>query len=777
MAASLDDMMMALHRADAAGNSGDAGQIARMIQSAYPDHVQAALNMTPMAPPTMGGGVVAPIATGLVRASAMSPISAPVSQGVDINAMQQQIRANGAGLAQPPGPQAAPGGGGSGPEGPPAAGGASEGLGSDIANFGMSALRSWVGNIPGGNYLAAGLGSAMSPIPNMLQGKGAMPTPPSEVLAQIQNAQQQAAQASPGGAMLGNAIGTGVSLAAAGGALTAGAKLAAGAGLPLVSQLGRGVAAVADTLGAPAKSTLGGAAKLAATGAIGGVGQAVNETLTGQNSLADLPAHAAVDAAIGAVAGPVVGKAVSSGWDYLATKAAKLFGSGAMAGVAGQDAATDALVRTIKPTGAELEAMSNKIATANGGQTPPLATVLPAFAQAQVRAAAGKTPVLGNILMAAKQQQEADAQTIVPSLLSDVGANTPTNGLSPTGSAGVQKLGDVQLAVTQNMDKTMQGGSLPLSQQRVSLFPGDENVLMHPNVQSTLRTAPQATQDAYGNVIDTLQNGNRASLPLGLLDKIRRGVSAHYSADNPLGNDSMNEALNGLRGITDRSPPYAAALDTYAKHAAFAQGFQAGQGGKAIADIPGATAFASHPVTGEAYTMGHGSGLLSGLSQDAATSPSGAASVLRQIVDNPALGESLAKVHGQSAVDDLSQRAKALDANMQAVNAIAPTRPVGDPAGHINDNAAAHGVAAAATGNVHAATSNFIRIALDAVGLGKNKISEAQAAGMADMLLRGNPQRVIDAMRKQGAHEEDLARLRAYVSAASGASATQALGQ
>jgi hypothetical protein len=163
---------------------------------------------------------------------------------------------------------------------------------------------------------------------------------------------------------------------------------------------------------------------------------------------------------------------------------------------------------------------------------------------------------------------------------------------------------------------------------------------------------------------------------------------------------------------------------------------------------------------------------VSGLSDTAAQSPAGAKAVLARLVNDNPLNSALAQAHGTGPAAALAGKVKALDATTKAINQIAPGGPVGEAAGHVNGNAAAHMFAAAATHNPHAATSNGIRLAIDAIGLGTNRLSPAAADQMASALLTRDPvkqQQVINLLRAKGASEKNLAILRAYTGAAAGA--------
>ena len=637
-AGSLDDMMLALQRADSLGNAGDAAKIAGMIQQAYPHHVQAALSMAPPMPaPALSTPVAMPgIGFPAPRASLMNPLAVAPPQYPDLPSPGSAPQAQ-AGAAQ-----GAPGGGGSSQNASAPAGGAPSapptpgGLGKDLVDFGMGALRSFVGNLPGGNYLAAGMSSnmapqgpvgaalsALGPVGGAIRAGGAMlglDPQTQQNKAQIDAAEAQAAQQAPVGSTLGGMAGTGVGLVAGGEGLGLAAKGLSAAGAPIVADvgnyLGRGIEALGDTSGGIVKRF----ARSAVAGALGGGAQTVNDVASGHTTLGDAPAQAASNAIVGAIAGPTLGAAAAKGWDLLARKLTDL-------GILGRGAGEAAgVLDKAGLNGDELAKLHADAVTANNGQPVPLVAVLDAAQRAAVKKAAGDNPVVGNALYDVANKQATDAQTHVPDMLFDAGANTPATG-SPTGTAGLQRVGDLEAAREQAMTDAMRNGPNPIANQRVALQGGDENVFEHPAVRRLIAGDPQA-QEQIGNVVQALGNNQAASLPVDLLDSLRADLSKDVmSQDNSVARPAR-QAFNGINSIVRRNPDYAAALDQDAQHAAFNEGFGHGQTGKAIADIPGAQRLADNAKTGDAYSVGHGSGLLSGLASQAAKSPSGAQTVL-----------------------------------------------------------------------------------------------------------------------------------------------------
>lgn len=788
LTASLDDMMTALHRADSAGHIEDAGKIASMIQSTYPDHVKAALNMTPPMPaPPMNSPPPSAMAAFINQMpSRANPVYAPAPVAGDGPPVPQN---------QGQGSQVAPGGGGSGPAAPAPAGGAPSGggtpdptsLGGDLVSFGNSILRNWVGSMPGGNWLAAGASPGQGPVATALNAAlpgagaaanalgGALGLNPAAAAAKASIDAQQAAasQQAPVGAVIGNMIGTGVTLGAGGGALGAGAKALAATGAPVLAPLASGalraIAALGDTTGAGFFARTG---KMAATGAVGGAGQTAADVASGHTDLKDVIPSLLTNMTIGGLAGGTLGQAAAKGWEVMAGKLQGMMRSGVLDGT---DEAANFLYHKMKVDPDALAATSQQMAVANGGVVPPVKDVLDAYARAEVSKAAGRNANLGNVLTAAADKQTADTAIAVPRALHEASALTPTNDLSPTGSAGLQSIGDLEAARDDAMNTAMRSGPAPLANQRVTLSPGDEAVLMHPNVASAMRRATQQQQQQYGAAINSLQANQPSSISIDLLDKIRQGVGNQFGTDK-LANDAAAEAMQGVKTLTDRNQAYTDALGTYANHQAFIEGFKHGQTGNTIEDISGASNLAANPDTGAAYQLGHGSGLVSGLADQAVAGPSGAKAAMTALA-NPKTMDAIASVHGQPAADALSGRIDALNTSLKANAQIAPGAPVGAPAAHVNENAAAHAIAGFTTGNHHAGSSNLIRLAIDNLGIGGGRMSPAGASRLADMLLGNQPQQVINLLRAKGVSEGNLAILRAYAAAATGATAPKALGQ
>lgn len=774
--ASLDDMMTALTRADSAGNTGDAASIARMIQETYPQHVKAALGNTPPMPaPPLDGPVTAPYPNlpGFGPAPALrSPIGAPQPPGPipGVGTLGQD---------QGAGPQVAPPGGGSGPAGPMPASGAPSGPGAPpaapqgmLAGVGtdlMGTLRGFAGSaLPGGNWLAAALSTGMSQV-----GLGGNPNNTiADNKAQIDQAQAQAAQAAPLSSALGTMVGTGTGLGLEGAALTKGASLAANAGLPVVSQVGNFIGRAASALGTAKAGFIPESIRLATAGGVGGLATAVNDVVAGHTNASDLVSNGLIDAGAGAIGGATVGQAAGVAWGVLAKKFTNLMRSGALNGIAGDSEAANAMLKTMKVDPDELAQTHAAAVQANGGNPVPIAAVMPAYAQAQVRKMAGQNSELGNTLNQAVTDQATDAQTHVPDMLYDAGANTPTNGLSPTNSAGVQTVGRLEAARDQAMTTAMRGGNNPIANQRVPLQAGDEDLLDHPVINSVLRANPTAQGEING-ALDALDQGQSASLSVDTLDKMRQAIAMHTNADNPLIADAAKEAAGNVKQIYSRNAPYVDALGTNANHNAFIQGFGDGQGGKAISEIPGASKLAANNATGDAYTLGHGSGTLSGLAAQAQTSPSAANTVLQKIINNPTTKATIAGVHGQPAADALNGAATTLDKVMTNTRAMSPSSPVGAPSEGGNNEAFAHAAIGAATGNHHAFLYNLARGIL---GKARGDISDSASQRIAGMLLDpAQTQSAINVLRAHGVDEAYLAKVRAYAAGAVGAMTPTAL--
>ena len=798
--ASLDDMMTALQRADSLGHAEDAQKIAQMLQEAYPHHVEAALAMTPsMGYVPMAG---APVHVGFGgSAYGMSPAQmnpTPMTPP-DYSAVGPGAPPQGSTGA----PQTPPPGGGSSQTAPAPASGAPSasanpphagGLGQDIADFGNAAvnalgLRSFASNaVPGGNYLAAGMsqamggqgpggalsaagplgvaaGSAINTAAGAL-GIGSGAADFAARKAQIDNAEAAAARSNPVASTIGGMAGTAAALTEGGAAV----KALGAAGVPLASPvanwLGRGAEALGNTEGGTAKRVF----RAIVAGAIGGGAAGVNDVATGHTAVADAPEHIAVDAAFGGTVGPVLGKLASKGWEYLANKINQ---SGILGGGAGEAAGAlaDAGV-----TGDDLAALHANAVKANNGQPVPIAQVLTAAQRAKLASVAGKTPVVGNALSDIAATQATDAQTHVPDMLAQAGSATPA-ALSPTGKAGVQTLGEVENGVTAKMNAAMGDINDPaaLRNQRVALKPGDEDVLMHPNVASAMNRATDADRQGYATVINELQNGNPASVSIHGLDSLRQSIANQFGPDK-IANDLVAQAAAGLKGIYSRNSAYTDALATNANHEAFLEGFTKGQSGNPISAIKGATALANSAKTGAAFQAGHGSGLLSGLAQTALESPTGAAGVLKSVLTDTPLRAALAQAHGAQALGTLTGKARGLSTLMQNTRDIAPKSPVGEAPPPSETGDAMHAVAAGALGHHWAIARALISAVSKSLGIGHGGMSDPAGNKLTSMLMSDDPrvqQQTIEILRAHGANEADLARIRTVANMAAGASAAR----
>lgn len=804
--ASLGDMMTALQRADAAGSVSDASGIAQMIQQTYPDHVQAALGRTPpMMPPT----AAAPPAGGLLpgmtppRASMMNPAFAP-----DPSAQLDTAQIGLAPGTQPAqGGQGGPGGGIGGPAAPLPADGAPGGpsaaapttLGGDIGNFISAAGRSLVGSIPGGNALAGTMAAGMHN--GMALATGGQMMSPSQMMPDITGREQAAAQASPMGAMVGGALGTGATLGVAGAGVGAAAGLAGASGITGVAQAGAIIQKAAAILGSTGGGFLGRTARMAATGAVGGAATAAADVAAGKGSLENLPYQAATDAAIGAVAGPTVGRLVgavaggvgrlaSGSWDLLARKFTGLINSGAVDDLAANAKEVAFLHDTVRVDPDGLEKLQKAATIANGGQPVPLVQLLKSAAQGSLRDAAGKSPALGNFLADAAKTQATDAQTLVPEMLADAGAGTSAAGLSSTGRGGVQSVGALEAAREQTMSYAMHSGPDPIANQRIQLTPDDAEALSHPTVMSALRSNPTQYRNVAGVLNSLTQSApdaasglgvnalpRTASLPTSTFETLRQTLSPRTATSDEAG-DAAREAMAGLRGVYERNTDYKAALATYAQHSAFIDGHGLGLSGKAIEETPDATRLATNATTGAAYTAGHGSGILTGLSQTATASPAAANGVVQKLVNDGPMMQQIADAHGAQAAAKLGVAADQLNTRMTNLRAVAPGAPVGKVSDAINNEAATRGAMFAAAGHLTGAISQGVHAVWSSLVGERSVLSEPQAQNMAQMLL--DPRRaqgVINLLRAKGANESDLATLRAYAAAATGAIMPKVLGQ
>jgi len=747
---SLDDMMAALHRADSSGNAVDAGHIAAMIQKAYPDHTKAMLNMTPPSIP-FPQGTSAPIDPMAGMRSMMTPQPAPIT------APPVPLYGTPQGTQPAQSSQTAPqGGGGGGNVLAPAGVAPTQPAGYDWTtdNAPMAMLRNWVGSMPGGNWLAAGMRAGLDTA-GLASGPGFSGI--SQIHDAINASQAQATSGSPIAALAGNAVGNSISVATAGGALGAGAKALGAAGVPLISPMARAVDAAAKVLGTPGGTPVATAGKLVAAGAAGGAGSAAIDDIAAGH--APSLSNAAVGAAVGAVAGPIISNTVESTWGFLAKK------------INDTPALSD-LFKGAKVDPAELQKTADAIKAANGGRPPTLAEILPAQVRANTAKLAGDNPDIGNMLAGAKAGLDADSKTQVPAMLADASKTTPA-AASPTGSAGVQRLGDLEAARDAKMTDLMRGGPTPLADQRVVLQPGDDLALSHPSVVSSLRPNP-AAQDEIGRAIDDLGNGRQASVSIDTLDRLRQSVARRAGSADPEVADAGKQAFNGVMDIAGRSQGYKAALDQNAQHNAFIEGFQKGQSGNAIADTPGATRLANNAKTGDAFKAGHGSGVVSGLADQATASPAAAKTVLGKLVNDDSLNASIAAAHGQPAADALRGAAKTLQDKIGALGDIAPGGPVGDKESKTLAEGMQRAGLAAVFHHPMAMLYQLVDAAKSSVSGG---LSPSVVKAIGDKLVDPNgAQQAIEFLRARGVSEPNLARIRAFATAYAGGLASHESG-
>jgi hypothetical protein len=760
--ASLPDMMTALQRADAAGNTGDAKQIAGMIQQTYPAHTSLMLNATPWGsppPPGQGGRPPDPgdpsrfMSPPVYGPTASSPAGAGASGAVPLTALQGMPA-----LAQTPGQVA-----GGGAAMPSTGADAGQGGGNWLARAGQDLVafsRSTLAGIPGGQQVG---GLANSLVNNVPYAQG---------LANVQGLQQQSAQQSPissaAGGLFGN-IGTmavgGVGAEALGGAL-------AGGNIALLSPAARAAQATAQALGA---STTGRAAIGAGVGAVAGGVDALAHGGSGSDVL--------TESALGAVVSPVVGKAAdlamtklapaaTRAWEALATKLTGMAQTGAFDSMVGSEAA-----RALKFDPDELIRTNAQQVADNGGQAVPFAASLPAYAQAQLKQLATKNAALGNPLSEASDAWAAQGPQQVPKLINDA-VSGATHDASPTGASGVQSLGALESA----RDATMKAAMDPIRGKMVLIGDAEADLLQDPAVQSAL--GGRLRSDLRWRINDAVNEaddkaGTTGALSIDDIESVRGALQRSAASPDPTIADPAAQARDAMAQLgSDAHPEYGAALQQYGRHNAYIEGYKEGLPGTPIKQVPGAARKLAQDGTGDAYGQGNASGIVSGLAQKAASSESGAQSVLQTLAQNNTMRDSLSAAYGPQAAQDLANTGARLSQANAAMRAVSPNSPVGPAVEHGVGEPLAHVAANLAVDSHLGLAHNVVRLLKGMFGPGA--MSDAGAAKLASMMGSTDPQvqrQAVAIMRRQGATDAQVARVAGYASGVGGASvAHQAQG-
>jgi hypothetical protein len=748
--ASLPDMMTALQRADAAGNTDDAKQIAGMIQQTYPAHTSLMLNATPSPDPTAFArnsyGPTQYQGPALAPSGAPDRWTAPALQALDAQKGPYQGQVAGAGA--PPTAAGAPA------PGPGADAGAAGSnwlarAGQDLVAFSRSTLA----GIYGGQQVG-GFANAL-----------ANNVPYAQGLANVQGLQQQSAERSPiasaAGSLFGN-VGTmmagGVGAEALGGAL-------AGGNIALLSPAARAAQATAQALGA---SATGRAAIGAGTGAIAGGVDALAHGGSGSDIL--------TESALGAVAAPIVGKAAdlamtklapaaTRAWQALAGKLTGMARTGAFDDMVGSEAAR---ALTFDPD--ELATTNARQVAANGGQAVPLAASLPAYAQAQLKQLATKSAPLGNPLSEASDAWAAQGPQQVPKLINDA-VSGAVHDASPTGASGVQSLGALEAA----RDATMKATMDPIRGKMVLIGDDEADLLQDPAVQSVL--TGRLRSDLRGRVNDAVDaaddaNGAHGALSIDDIESVRSALQLRAASPDPTIADPSSQARDAMAQLgSDAHPEYGANLQQYGRHNAYIEGYKEGLPGTPIAQVPGAARKLAQDGTGDAYAQGAASGTVSGQAQKAAGSESGAQSVLQTLAQNGAMRDSLSAAYGPQAAQDLANTGARLSQANAAMRAVSPNSPVGPAVEHGVGEPLAHVAANLAVDSHLGLAHNAVRLLKSMFGPGA--MSDAGAAKLASMVGSTDPQvqqQAVAIMRRQGATDAQVARVVGYASGVGGAS-------
>lgn len=755
----LNDMMTALSRAHAAGNTGDAQQIAGMIQQHYPAETQQALNATPPVPS------LSDFAPPMQVRPLFGP-TAPASPAVALPPVDTTP------LQQPPSP----------PQATPIAGGGPNASAAPVSVNPQGAPTNWLSELGGGTLadMAASwvhgiplvgdqIGAGAATLGRAIGGQGFNPA------AGAQDFQAQVARAgarSPIASIAGNVGGAVAGSMALGGA--AGAGLGMASKVPLLAPAASRAAQVAEWLGAHPIS--GGAA----AGAIGAAGEDAAKSLGGNGpSLTD----AAIDTAMGGITGAGVGGAVhlavtklapaaAAGWQILARK---LNGMATSGNPNAERAAAQFMIDKFRIDPAEVaQAQAEHVAAT--GQPAPLAALIPRFQQAQIAKAAAQNPELGNTLTAGEQAFRNDAQSGLPTIL-DQTASTVPHPTSPTGASGVQQNQALQTA----RDTTMDNAMAPIRGTMASVDSGDARTLSnaYAAVRNRLGGIP-ASDDAEGmmdRVRQAIQdvsdpNIGQSALSLNDVEQLRRTISqaAPSAEDNALAYGNAQKLSQNVAQIgADASPEYADNLARFSTQSRYIEGHQAGLSGTPIDQVKNAPLPGSNNY--EAYVQGHGSGVLTGLANKAQASPAGAQTAMQTLGGNQGLNASLAKSYSPAVADQLANAGSRLSQAHAGFRNVAPRSPVGEPEGHSGvAQQLAHGAVLESGGAHGFGVFHFVKGAFAALR-GSGKMSEPVAAKTAEWLSSRDPvvqRQAIAVMQRAGIDNATVQRLVGLSAAAGG---------
>lgn len=444
----------------------------------------------------------------------------------------------------------------------------------------------------GENYLTAAMNGAV----------GAGPTTPQGAAQQ----QSQNQQANPEASAMGTVAGT------------------------VAPMLIPGIGEAAEAI--PAFGLTGGAANLVRAAIAGGT-IAGADTLTRTGNLGD----AALNAGIGAVAGPVIGKVAGSALGI----ASKL-----------SPGATKAWSYIASKIGVDPSDLSSFITahTALTGQQPSIQQVLDAHAAGAVKDFAQNNPQSAMILQKAQQ----DATNALPAQAQQVVQGTGVPAPTPTFLKGVPATGQAPQTLLDARDTAM---DTAMGQMR------DEPVDLPEDLRGDPDLANAMSGRLYRGLRERLDNNE---LTLGDVDTIRQQLNA-VSPNS--GSPFAQLAGELTSAASDQVPQYAGALQEYGKASKYIEGFNHSYPGQAPMET------ATNPSTRQALQTpegqaGHAAGIQANVMNAAGSSPAGATSTLRAIAQPGDTQTALAAASTQP--NNAPQQAQAL---LNAQTSVARSTP------------------------------------------------------------------------------------------------------
>lgn len=477
----------------------------------------------------------------------------------------------------------------------------------------------------------------------------------------------------------------------------------------------------------------GGAASGAATSAAEQGVKAAEAGLSDVDMRSDAPvSDALASAAIGGIAGPVVGGAAAlagrgaakvrdlvtgnelgGGWRYLARKLG------------------------VEPD--DLQTALNDYSRLTGGQRASLAQVMDMKQQGVLADIASAKPSAGvSFRRAADEATEA-----LPDQTRDLLRGTtgiPRNA---------EEMGMATRAPADRFmaDVRQRGDSISLTRQ-------EAKALGTPDFIAATRDLPPELRSRVAQAL----NG-QGDLSTHELDIIRQHVGA-WADTTPGARNAAAPIRQQLEALAERSSPGYMGQTVRATEAGKLreEGFAAGQRLESNTGVSGAT------MRGGPELEGYGEGVARRTFDTAGQGSQGAGRALDELSSGRNMQDALSSAYGTQTADELVQGARALRSGQQALENVAP-RSIGAGDG---DSSAAD-LAAAGVAAAHGSYASKMFRAVKAVG--SARISDQAAGRIADMLTSSNPRQIdaaLQAMRRAGADDQAIATLQGHAARLAG---------